>query len=307
MNKKNILIVTIVIVVAAILSYVIFSFNNKSLSYVNISINPDIELAVNNNDIVEEVIPINEDADIITSDLELVGLNVETASEEIIDAAIETGYIDEYSDENVVVVTAVNDDEEVRQSLEEKVIIALNEDFEEREIFPVVISGVSDEMKEEATTYGISNGKMLLVSRAAALDSTLTKDALADMSVKEIQQEIKESVTARREALKVSAEELKTKFTQEKEALKETYRDKVETLKNTVLEETGTDTSAMTSEERSNAASQALKEKKEVIKENIIEIKEEIISNSKSETYSEVKETITNVKERINQIRNGKE
>jgi hypothetical protein len=307
MNKKNVLIVTTVVVVAAVICYLIFNFNGKSLSYVGISINPDVQLAVNEDNIVEDVIPINEDADIITSDLELVGMNVEAASEEIIDAAIETGYIDEYSDENVIVVTAANEDEEIRQDLEERVIAALNDNFEERKIFPVIITGVSDEMKAEASTYGISNGKMLLVSRAAALDTTLSKEQLATLSVKEIQQEIKENVIERREALATSKEELKNKFQQEKEALKVTNRERVQTLERTILEGSGIDTSRMTEQEKKDAVSTALKSKKVEIHVRVTEIKDEIRSNSENETYTEVKEKITNIKERINQSRNGKE
>jgi hypothetical protein len=70
-KRTLILITTFVLFVG--LCYCIYIFNQKPLSFVSISINPDVELAVNGDNIVEDVIPINEDADIITSDLDLIG------------------------------------------------------------------------------------------------------------------------------------------------------------------------------------------------------------------------------------------
>ncbi|MDD4733395.1 MAG: hypothetical protein PHU05_00870 [Bacilli bacterium] len=301
MNKKNIFIITIIIIVVALLGYVVLNFNNKKLSYVSISINPDIMLAVNDANIVEEVIPLNEDADIIISDLEIVGMDIESASKKVIDAAIETGYIDEYSDENIIVVTATNEQEQERQRLEKKVIDSLNDNLEERKIFPIIITGVSDEMKEEALLYGISNGKMLLVSRAASLDPTLDKEQLATLSVKEIQNEIKESIKVRHEALNKNKEELKNKFKEEKDNLKKTYREKIQQMEKTLLEDYGFDKDEMKEDEIRDAIIVASKDIKAEIKERVKEIREELKSNSKNETYNEVKNKIKNFKGQKNQ------
>ncbi|MDD2203075.1 MAG: hypothetical protein PHT75_01200 [Bacilli bacterium] len=307
MNKKNILIVTIIILVAAIVCYLIFNYFSKSLSYVNISINPSVELAINNNNIVEEVIPINEEADIIVSDLELVGMNIDEASETIIDAAIETGYIDEYSYENIIVVTAADDNEQVRQRIEERVMETINKRFENKEIFPVVITGASDEIKAEAAKYDISIGKTLIINRAVLLDTSLTKDELVTLSVKEIQQEIKDVVTARHEASTLSKEELKTKLQEEKEVLRKTYKTRVRELENNLLDEAGFDTATMTEEQKRNATSDVLKEKKEELKEKATEIKNEIKNTPNNETYIEIRGTMEKNKTRTNQNNNNVE
>lgn len=304
MNKKNIFIITIVILLVNVLGYIVLNFNNKTLSYVNISINPDIMLAVNDANIVEEVIPLNEDADILISDLEIIDMDIESASKKIIDAAIETGHIDEYSDENIIVVTATNEDEQERQRLEKIVTDTLNDNLEKREIFPVIITGVSDEMKEEASTYGISNGKMLLVSRAASLDPTLDKEQLVTLSVKEIQKAIKENIKARHEDLTKDREELKNKFKQEKDIIKKTYRERIQIMERTLLEDYGFDKDDMKEDEIREAIIAASKDKKAEIKERIKEIKEELKSNSKNETYNEVKNKIKNFKGRKNQKQN---
>ena len=302
MKKKYTVVIIVAVILFAGLSYVIYHLNDKSLSFVSISINPDVELAVNDNNIVEEVIPINADADVIVSDLDLVGTNIEEASEAIIDAAIETGYIDEYSDENTIVITTLNEDEGVRKALEDKVIARLNTHLETRKIYPILVAnGLDDELKSQATQYGISNGKMLLVNRAVLVNPELSKATLADMTVKEIQQEIRAYVKARHATLKTTKEELKTKWQAEKATLKENYKSKVETLKNTLLENAGINTDKMTVVEKNRTVSEVIKAKKEQIKEDIAVIKEELQNTTQTKTYPALKNTIKNIKERIKQ------
>lgn len=298
MKKVYNLLFVVAIILFAVVSYIMYTFNTKPLSFVNISINPDVTLVVNDKNIVEEVIAINEDADIITSDLTLVGKDVEDASIQIIDAAIETGFIDEYSDENTIIVTTTNEDNKIRTSLETKVVAKMNKHFETRNIYPLlVVNGVDEEIKNEATTYGVSNGKMLLINRLVATNSELSKDELANMSVKEIQQEIKNYVKERHKDSKETKEELKTKWRQTKETLKETYQNKVEGLKTSLLDDANIDSSNMTQEEKNEAVSDMLKDKKDEVKDNVNKIKDEL----KGKINNDV---VPSVKERVNIIRN---
>lgn len=300
MKKKYALIALGAIVLFMGLSYTIYKFNEKPLSFVSISINPDLMLGINEDNIVKEVMTINEDADIITSDLNLVGMKVEEASEKVVDAAIETGFIDEYSDENTVVVTVTGGDEGVRSTLENKVVEKLQQRLEVKEIYAVIVAnGLTDDLKEEAEEYDISNGKMLLVNRAVSVNSELSKEELAQMTVQEIQQEIKKYVTERRESLKESLQELKTKWKEEKATLKEEYRNKVEQLKDKVLKEENINTNNMTEVQKDAALSNILKEKKRIIKERIDEVTEEVRDTVKNKTYPAVKETINAIRERI--------
>ena len=57
----------------------------------------------------------------------MVRTNALEAIDKIIDNSIETGYIDEFSDENDVVITIPEEDEENRQTLETKVIGRINQ------------------------------------------------------------------------------------------------------------------------------------------------------------------------------------
>jgi hypothetical protein len=297
-KRTLILITTFVLFVG--LCYCIYIFNQKPLSFVSISINPDVELAVNGDNIVEDVIPINEDADIITSDLDLIGDSIEEASEKIIDAAIETGYIDEYSEDNAVIVTSTDEDEEIRDNLLERVTTRLNERLQEKNIYGVVVAnGVNETIKEEALEYNVSNGKMLLIDRAVAINSELTKEDLSTMSIKDIQSEIKSYVKERHDDLKTARKELKAKWQEEKQVLRKTYQDKINELKASLLENTNVSVDELTEEQKNNIIREKLQNKKEEIKEKVNQVKNEISETARTGDYSEIREKINSVRERV--------
>lgn len=218
-------VIAIIVVVLVVTAGVIYGYNkyHKDLArYVTIDINPSVELALNSDDEVIDVVALNEDADIITSDLDLVGLSVEDATKLIIDSATETGYIDEFGTDNVVTVTAYSEDENVVDSIEEKVVVKAESVLEEKNIFGSIVSGgVTDEMKVQADEYDISYGKMLLIEKAYALNNTLDKDELATLSVKDIQAEIKTAVQTRYEQKSMTQEQVKEQAQVQKEVKKE--------------------------------------------------------------------------------------
>ncbi|MDD4298943.1 MAG: hypothetical protein PHS98_04890 [Bacilli bacterium] len=301
--KKNYTIVFLAVIVLFIgVSYAVYNLNHKSLSLVNISINPDVMLAVNGDDEVQDVISVNEEADVITSDLDLIGLDIEDATEKIIDAAIETGYLDEFSDENTIIVTTTNENEQVRTALEEKVMTRLNNRLELKKVYGLVVSnGVTDDMKADAEVLGISNGKMLLVSRALAVAPSLTKEALADMSVKDIQQTIKDNVDKRYEALNNTKDELKQAWQQDKIALKATRSTRLKEIEDELLDAAGVSVDSMTAEQKNKAIADAIKTKKGQIKKNVDAVKAELDDNLKDKSYSEINTTIRSVREAVRQ------
>lgn len=281
----------------------------KALTYLSISINPDVELAVNDSGVVEEVLPINADADVITSDLNLVGNTVEDASAKIVDAAVETGYIDEYSTDNTVVVTTAGDDDAQTKNIQDRVMTKLNEHFESRKIYPVLVAkGLTDDLKADADKYNISNGKMLLIDYAVALDPTLSKDTLATKSIKDIQATIKTYVKARHDALKKSLAAAKADWLAKKQQLKQQYQAKIEALKASITEEQKAAFKNMTPAQKEAAIQKILDAKRAAIKATVSDVKAEIKSDMSGYNYPVLKnnaETIKqNIKERIQQRTN---
>lgn len=299
--KKDYVVGILLLVVGVALAYGLFIFNQESIRYVNININPEIQLAVNQDDEVKEIVSLNEDADILLSDLNLVGKSIEDATKEIIDEAVKTGYIDEYSDENLVFITAIDEDEEERVEFEEEIAKTVNEYGNSKGIYPVVLTrGLNETLKTEAQTLEISNGKMLLVDRAFNLDSTKTREELSKMSIKEIQEIIKAVVSKRHEDLKSTAEELKNEWKAEKDLLKTKVQAEVKKMKDDILDdEVKGNIKKMTEEEKEAAVLEIIEEKKEKIQEKVNEIKTKVSDKSQGKTYQEVKEEISSIKKQI--------
>ena len=80
--------------------------------YVTLKINPSIDFVVNEEDEVEEVIPTNEDAEVVVSELDLVSMPITEAIDAYVEAVTETGYLDPEEVDNEVIVEVVTGDEE---------------------------------------------------------------------------------------------------------------------------------------------------------------------------------------------------
>ncbi|MDD4607890.1 MAG: hypothetical protein PHD10_01970 [Bacilli bacterium] len=189
MNKRNIIGLTIIVLFSVFLTY--FILNKESDSYVYIDINPSIQLEINDKQEVIDVLPLNEDANLLLTDLDVVGMKVEDATKTIVEEAIKTGYIDELGNENLVTITTTNDNKKMREKMKKKV----NEYLEEKSILAQLeFKGFTDDMRAEADKYDVSYGKYLTMTKAIALNSKLTVEELATKKMQEIQNEIRVSL-----------------------------------------------------------------------------------------------------------------
>ncbi len=256
-----------------------YNLSNKVNGYVLFEINPSVELGVNYYGEVLEVVSVNEDADILTSDLDLVGLTIDDATDKIISSAIETGYINELEDDNAVVVTSLFEDEEKRIEYEKYVIEKVDSCLEDKKVYALVAAqGVDEEIKAEAESYDISYGKMLLVNRLVEADSTLNKSELVDETVQSIQNKFKEEVQNRYEEATMTQEQLKEQWQVEKQKKIEEHTSVMEQKKEVIWEEIKGNFGDVSNEEKSNIVNGIIEQEKIQIKEGFEVIKEEIIS-----------------------------
>lgn len=264
---------------------------NRVMGYVILDINPSVELAYNIDGKVLEVVSINEDADIITSDLDLVGLSLEDATEKVIDAAIETGYINELSENNALVVTTSCENEEDRLNFEEKVIDKANSYLESKEVYALVAAqGVDDEIKAEAEQYDVSYGKMLLVNRLIAIDPTLSKDELVESTVQDVQKQIQLNVQNRYEEANVKQEQLQNQWKEQKEIKIQTAEQALEQEKEQIWEQNKSGYGEVTPAEKEEILNVIVEQKKNIIKGKLEELTEEIQQEAnQNETSTENK------------------
>lgn len=163
------------------------NFGTGFQSYVSLSINPKVEFFVNEDGIVESVNASNQDAEIILSDYNLVGMNIKDATQIFVDAATVSGYVDLEAnsiDPNNVEYSIIS--EQKGEELENTVKNTINNYFIENGIYGVSNKLFMDDLKASADELGISLGKYKLITRILELSTDYTIEELAGMEMKEV-------------------------------------------------------------------------------------------------------------------------
>ncbi len=297
--KKKLVIGIILLIVFVLLFILLFDKKEVTpieeeevgqvLSYVTLDINPSIELALDENEIVVDAVTLNEDADIAFSDINLIGLSIEDATEKIIDESIELGYITEVSETNLVNVTSYIEDEIKREELNRKIVANINAHFEAKKVYALVVqNGLDEELKTKAETYDIAYGKMLLVARAISLDDSLVESDLVKLSVKSIQAEIKEKAIIRREEVINAFREEQKEFIDIKSQRIAEAKVKLQQAKDEILRGVQ-NSSGLTNDQKQNI----IEEKKGQIKEEIDDLNANLNKNGtiiKENTVENIRE-----------------
>lgn len=162
-------------------------------SYVSVDINPSIALSLNRFERVISVDPLSEDAAGFIKDTnDLKNQNIDKALSEIIKSASEKGYIDENTENQVmVVVSAKNSDQEKKlastvNKAAVKELSKLNKSSE------VTVEKTSVENYKTAVSKKVSPGKEILADRLRETDPEIKDEDVQKMTVKEVVGLIKE-------------------------------------------------------------------------------------------------------------------
>lgn len=158
-------------------------------SYVTIDINPSVELIVNGREEVVYVNALNEDAEVLLADLDLIGMQVDEATDLIIQTAIELGYIDIEATDTIVEVSSMSETA-LGEQIRERVKAAINNAFENRGLHGhSQDKGFTSETIADAETYGVTPGFLFLAQKVVDVQDdmtledalTLTQEALRDI------------------------------------------------------------------------------------------------------------------------------
>jgi phage host-nuclease inhibitor protein Gam len=197
-------------------------------SYVTLDINPSVELIVSPRDKVIYANPLNEDAEVLLVDLDLVGMDLEDAIDLIIETSIELGYIAADEDtETYVSVSAINADAQIQERIQNRVKEHVNNAFQNKGLMgKAQDKGYQPEFIEEAEGYGVTPGFLFLAKEAVELsDGLLLEDALLMTRA-----ELIEIVKAAREVMKDVAFELRDQFHADRDALIAEYVPQIQAL-----------------------------------------------------------------------------
>jgi hypothetical protein len=219
MKKSKILVGLFTVITLVVVMVACSGEISASDTYVTVDINPSVELVINKREKVVYVNALNEDAEILLIDLELIGLNVEDAMDLIIEKSIELGFIDVDSDETIVSVSSAADTE---LGLQVKAMVknAINNAFLNRGMMGKAVDKVfSEEFLAEADSYGVSASFLFLAYNATYVDDTLTlEDALLLT-----QEELAEMVKDAREEFKNIAATYKEAFIADRQEIRDIY------------------------------------------------------------------------------------
>ncbi|BCZ48148.1 hypothetical protein psyc5s11_42150 [Clostridium gelidum] len=175
-----------------------YAYAKTPVAYVSMDINPSVELGVNAFDKVVSVEAYNKDGEKILEGTNLINSNVSDAVSTVISNAISDGYITKDATTTTTAAVAVEittstDKENVatklNESLKEVAEVTLDNNNMDVE---VETENVALARRDEARKLGLTPGKLNLIQKLQALDSTIDVEDYKDSSVKEIQKKTKE-------------------------------------------------------------------------------------------------------------------
>lgn len=188
--KKTFGIIAVILTVLVI-SWAVTLLINNDTAYVFLEVNPSLELIVNRNNKIEELIALDSEAEILLSDLNLLKYDLIEAVDIITDEMIKMGYINSESIA-IIDINTVSTKEKRNNQLNKAIENLIQKKLDENNFLAeIYVAGVGELIKESAEKYGISSGKMLLVTKAIESGSEKDEEDLVKMSISEIQNEIK--------------------------------------------------------------------------------------------------------------------
>lgn len=174
----------------ACLCLVVFGWmfrNNQAESYIELDINPSLEIAVNKKNQVLKLEAMNSDAKKVIDNIKWKRKDVDIVVDNILDEMLNEGYFKDA--ENMILLSVENKNskkaEELMDHLEQKIQAFLNS----KDVYPTIIRQMirgNEEERNMAKAYNMSMGKLYLIKEIMKLSDDLSFEELADRSIKEL-------------------------------------------------------------------------------------------------------------------------
>lgn len=164
---------------------------NAVASVVSLDVNPSIELKVNKNENVLSCTPLNDDAKSVLSDMDngadLKGAKLDVVVNAIVGGLVRSGYL---SDLSSAIMISVEDKDQTRaEKLQRELSSTVDGVLESSAAKASVLTQTVMQdagPEQQAKANNISTGKAALVNRIVAMNGKLSFDALAVLSVEEL-------------------------------------------------------------------------------------------------------------------------
>ena len=154
---------------------------------IGFDVNPSIELSVNRNERVLKATALNEDAEIILSDMDLKNVDLDVAVNALIGSMVKNGYISEVK--NSILISVDSQNQEKGEKLQQKLTKEVDSLLQGYSLEGAVLSQILTEdtrIIELANTHHISFGKAALIDTITKADDTKTFESLAKLSINDL-------------------------------------------------------------------------------------------------------------------------
>lgn len=150
------------------------------VQYINIDINPSVELSVNRFDRIIMVSSLNCDGRELVESVSLQAKRFESGIEIVMDEAKEKGYLED--EEDVLISISSSDEKRTEKTMSE---------IRENVSTSVEILTFDTDERNSAVDEGLSPGKKSIIEKVMESGTDLDTEELADASVKELMQKVK--------------------------------------------------------------------------------------------------------------------
>ncbi len=187
---------------------------------IQIDINPSITFVLDEEDYVVAIIINNEDAEIITADLVLLGLKWEDALEAYLTAAQETGYLNITRNDNQVTISLSSEGKADLDVFKHAVQNRVSAFLDREDIQGQITAGEKyfEDLETIAAENNVTVPQWILIQAALRADETLTLEAALELSTEELQTILQATYQARMIQARASKEELRAIIEAEVEA-----------------------------------------------------------------------------------------
>jgi hypothetical protein len=159
-------------------------------SSIYIDINPSVEIITNNANEVKDVKILNDDGELMLYNLNLKGQDLDDAINIIIEKAIDYGYVKAENFSNEILISVSNNNKNKQNKVLNQVYENINRKLASKGISNrnITKQNITKEEKEKADKLEISAGKLVLINKIIALNSSYTIKDLENKSVKELKE-----------------------------------------------------------------------------------------------------------------------
>ena len=120
---------------------------NGALTYIGLRINPEIEMVTDETGVVVSANAINNDGEVVLSEVELEGKTAEEAVVEFTETAVDLGYMDVEAGKDTVYVDVNSENTEVTEKVEKSLSDKLMKFFAQGVIFAIMKLWESDRVR----------------------------------------------------------------------------------------------------------------------------------------------------------------